>query len=124
MSINLFLRIYCGNMSLRSWSTSVSTVSGYVLDDRATEIRSPAASRDFSSNLCVQTVSGTHPDSWPKGMEVLSPGVKRGRGVMLTTNPDLLPRSWMSRSYIFSPPASQNVLRGCIFTLSFPDNYC
>jgi hypothetical protein len=35
---------------------------------------------------------------------VLSPGVKRGRGVMLTTHPQLVPRSRMSRSYTFSPP--------------------
>jgi len=35
---------------------------------------------------------------------VLSPGVKRGRGVMLTTHPYLVPRSWMSRSYTSSPP--------------------
>jgi hypothetical protein len=31
-------------------------------------------------------------------------GVKRGRGVMLTTHPHLVQRSWMSRSYGFSLP--------------------
>jgi hypothetical protein len=31
--------------------------------------------------------------------EVLSPGVKRGRGVTLTTHPHLVPRSRMSRNY-------------------------
>jgi hypothetical protein len=35
---------------------------------------------------------------------VLSPGVKRGRGVTLTTHPLLVPRSRMSRSYTSSPP--------------------
>jgi hypothetical protein len=35
---------------------------------------------------------------------VLSPGVKRGRGVMLTTHPHLVPRLSMSRSYTSSPP--------------------
>jgi hypothetical protein len=40
--------------------SSVSIVSGYVLDDRAIEVRSPAESRDFSSSLCVQTGSGAH----------------------------------------------------------------
>jgi hypothetical protein len=35
---------------------------------------------------------------------VLSPSVKRGRGVTLTTNPNLAPRSWMSRDYTSSPP--------------------
>jgi hypothetical protein len=31
--------------------SSVSIVSGYGLDDRAIEVRSPAEARDFSSNL-------------------------------------------------------------------------
>jgi hypothetical protein len=36
---------------------------------------------------------------------VLSPGLKRGRGVTLTTHPHLVvPRSWMSTSYTSSPP--------------------
>jgi len=38
------------------------------------------------------------------GTGVLSPGVKRGRGVTLTTHPHLVPRSGMSRSYTSSPP--------------------
>jgi hypothetical protein len=41
---------------------------------------------------------------WVPG--VLSPGVKRDRGVTLTTHPHLLPRSWMSWSYTFSPPCA------------------
>jgi hypothetical protein len=32
------------------------------------------------------------------------PGVKRGRGVMLTTHPNLVPRLRMSRNYTSSPP--------------------
>jgi hypothetical protein len=32
-------------------------------------------------------------------------GIKRGRGVTLTTHPHLIPKSWMSRSYTSSPPA-------------------
>jgi hypothetical protein len=35
---------------------------------------------------------------------VLSQGVKRGRGVTLTTHPHLVPRLRMSRSYTSSPP--------------------
>jgi hypothetical protein len=42
------------------------------------------------------------PVQWVLG--VLSPGVKRSRGVMLTTHLHLMPRSWMSRSYTSSPP--------------------
>jgi hypothetical protein len=45
--------------------SSVSTVSGYGLDDRAVGVRSPAEAKDFSSNLCVQTGSGAHPASSP-----------------------------------------------------------
>jgi hypothetical protein len=87
----------------RSRVSSVSIVSGYGLDDRATEVRSPAGAKDFSYNVCVQTGSGAHPASCTMGTGVLSPGVKRGRGVTLITHPHLVPRSWMSRSYISSP---------------------
>jgi hypothetical protein len=60
----------------RSRVSSGSTVSDYGLDDRAIGVRSPAGAKDFSSILCVQTGSGTHPASckWVPG--VLSPGVK------------------------------------------------
>jgi hypothetical protein len=86
--------------------SSGSIVSDYELDDRAIGVRSPAEVKDFSSNLCVQTGSGAHPASCTMGTGggVLSPGVKRGRGVMLTTHPHLVPRSWMSRNYTSSPP--------------------
>jgi len=40
------------------------------------------------------------------GTGVLSPGLKRGRGVTLITHPHLVPRSKMNRSYIFSPPSA------------------
>jgi hypothetical protein len=57
-------------------------VSGYGLDDRAIEVRSPAGAKDFSSSLCVQTGSGAHPASvqWVPGGGVLSPGVKSRPG--------------------------------------------
>jgi hypothetical protein len=77
----------------RSRVSSGSIVSDYGLDDRAIGVRSPAGAEDFSSNLCVQTGSGAHPASCTMGTGVLSPGVKRGRGVMLTTHPHLVPRS-------------------------------
>jgi hypothetical protein len=45
-----------------------------------------AGAKNFSCNLCVQTGSGAQPPvQWVPG--VLSPGVNRGRGVMLTTHP-------------------------------------
>jgi hypothetical protein len=83
----------------RNRGSSVSIVSDYGLDDRAIGVRSPAGVKDFSSNLCVQTGSEAHPASG-----VLSPGLKRGRGVTLTTPPHLVPRSRMSRSYTSTPP--------------------
>jgi hypothetical protein len=74
--------------------SSVSIVSGYGLDNRTIEVRFPAEARDFSSNLCVQTCSEAHPASCTMGTGgVLSPGLKRGRGMTLTTHPHLVPRS-------------------------------
>jgi hypothetical protein len=85
-----FLSAYLHKAELGS---SVSTVSGYGLNDRAIGIRSPAGTKDFSSTLVSRpALSPTQPPvQWVKG--VLSPGVKRGRGVMLTTHPHLVPRS-------------------------------
>jgi hypothetical protein len=47
--------------------SSVSIVSGYGLDDRAIEVRSPTGAKNFSCSLCVQTGSGAHPASYPMG---------------------------------------------------------
>jgi hypothetical protein len=46
---------------------SVSIASGYGLDDRVIEVRSPAEAKDVSCSLCVQTGSAAHPDSCPVG---------------------------------------------------------
>jgi hypothetical protein len=62
-------------------------------------VRSPTGSEDFSSNLCVQT--RPHIQWIP---EAFAPGVKRGRGVMLTAHLLLLPRLRKSRSYTSSHP--------------------
>jgi hypothetical protein len=63
-------------------------VSDYGLDNRAIGVRSLAGAKYFSSILCYQTQP---PFQWVPG--VISPGVKRGRGVMLTTHTHLVPRS-------------------------------
>jgi hypothetical protein len=68
--------------------SSVSIVSGYGLDDREIEFRSPAEAKDFSSNLCVQTGSGAHPASCTMGTGFLSPGdrvsiLRRDKGFFL-----------------------------------------
>jgi hypothetical protein len=53
-----------------------------IFENRASVVRFEALTADFSYSLCVQTGSGAHPApvQW-------LPGVKRGRGVMLTTHP-------------------------------------
>jgi len=50
--------------------------------------------RDFPP---VQTGPGAHPASCKMGTGSF-PGVNCGRGVLLTTNPILVPRSWKSRA--------------------------
>jgi hypothetical protein len=67
-------------------------------------VRSPKEAEDFSSNLCVQTCSGAHPASCTMGTGGSFPGVKRGRGVMLSTHPLLVPRLRKSRSYTSCHP--------------------
>jgi hypothetical protein len=54
--------------------SSGSIVSDDGLDDRATEVRSPAEAKDFSSILCVQTGSGAHPASCTMGTGGPFPG--------------------------------------------------
>jgi hypothetical protein len=55
-------------------------VSDYGLDDRAIGVRSPAGAEDFSSSLCVQTVSGAHPASCIMGTGGPFPGGKARPG--------------------------------------------
>jgi hypothetical protein len=55
-------------------------VSGYELDDRAIEVRSPAEAGDFSSNLFVQTGFGADPASCPVGTRGPFPGGKARPG--------------------------------------------
>jgi hypothetical protein len=82
---------------------SVSIVSGYRLDDLAIEVRSLEGAKYFSSSLCVQTASETHPASCKMSAGDPFPGLKLGGGVTLTTHPHLVPRSRMSRSCTSSP---------------------
>jgi hypothetical protein len=60
--------------------SSVSTVSGYRLDDRAIEVRSSAEAKDISSILCVQTGSEAHPASCTMGTGGPFPGAKARPG--------------------------------------------
>jgi hypothetical protein len=97
----VYFKLHMNTIKERSRGRSVSIVSDYGLDDRGSI---PDRGRGFSSSFCVQTGSGAHqpPVQWVPG--VISPGAKRGRGVMLTTHPHLVPRLRMSRSYTSSHP--------------------
>jgi hypothetical protein len=70
----------------RSRGSSGSIVPDYGLDDRSIGVRSPAGAKDFSSILCVQTGSGTHPVSCTIGTGGPFPGGKARPG----SNADLL----------------------------------
>jgi hypothetical protein len=83
---------------------SGSIVSDYGLNDRAIGVRSPAGAEDFSSSLCVQIGSGAHPASCTMGTGGPFPRGKARPGRDADHSPHLVPRSWMSRSYISSPP--------------------
>jgi hypothetical protein len=73
--------------------SSGSIVSDYGLDDRAIGVRSPTGAKDFFLYPVSRPALGPTqpPVQWVPG--VLSPGVKRGQGVILTTHPHLVPRS-------------------------------
>jgi hypothetical protein len=73
--------------------SSVSIVSYYRLDDRGSI--SGRGKLFFLYPLCPDRLWGP-PIQWTLG-------VKRGRGVTLTTHPHLVPRSRISRSCISSP---------------------
>jgi hypothetical protein len=77
-----------------SQGSSVSIVSGYGLDDGAIEVRSQAEAKDFSSSLCVQTVSGAQPASCTMGTGGPFPGGKARPG----------------RDADYSPPSSTEVV--------------
>jgi hypothetical protein len=72
---------------------------------RGTLKKSAAAHRlGIPAVATVQTSSEVHPaSSYTMGTGGPFPGVKRGRGVTLTTFPNLVPKSRMSGSYISTP---------------------
>ena len=80
--------------------SSVGIAIDYGLDGLGIESR---WGRDFPS---VQTGPGAHPASCTMGTESF-PGIKCGRGVLLTTYPLLAPRSWKSRAIPLPPSGPQ-----------------
>jgi hypothetical protein len=97
-------RIYNDILMSGNVSRYLSQVSGYGLDDRPIEVRSPEEAKLFFLWPVFRPALGpTQPTiQWVSG--VLSLGLKRGRGVTLTTHPHLVPRSRINRSYKSSPP--------------------
>jgi hypothetical protein len=87
----------------RSWGNAVAVV---LTTDWTTGVRSLAETKDFSSS------SETHLTSYPMGR---FPGVKRGPGLTLTTDPYLLPRSRMSRRYTSSTPYRLHGVAGQLY---------
>jgi hypothetical protein len=62
--------------------------------------------KDFFSSHFIQTSSGAQPATCTMGTGVLSPGLERSWGAMLTTHPHLVLRSRMSRSYTSCPSST------------------
>jgi hypothetical protein len=83
----IFSLLIDGKLPQGEPGNSVSIVSDYGLDDREIEVLSPTEAKDFSSILCVQTGSGAHPASYTMGTGGPFRGLKRCRGVTLTTHP-------------------------------------
>ena len=69
----------------------------------------------------VQTGPGAHPASCTMGTGSF-PGVKCGRGVLLTTHPLLVPRSWKSRAIplptLWATPGRNGITLTLPFTIS------
>jgi len=70
--------------------------------------------RDFPP---VQIGPGAHPASCKMGTGSF-PGVKCGRGVLLTTHPLLVPRSW--KLYLYSPSGPHRACNGITLPLPWP----
>jgi hypothetical protein len=73
-------------------------MSGYGLDDRANELRSPAEARVFFIYLCVHTGPEVHPASCKMGTEGPLPGDKARPGRDADHSPHLV--WWDSFSFV------------------------
>jgi hypothetical protein len=82
--------------------SSLSMVCDYRLDDRGSI--SGRGKWFFFSSICVQTSSEAHPAYYPMCTAGPFPGGKHGRGVTLSTQPHLMPRSRMNKNNTTSYP--------------------
>jgi hypothetical protein len=73
-----------------SRGSSGSIVSDYGLDDRVIEVRFPTGAEDFFLAPASRTALRPTKPPIQSVPGVLSPGVKRGRDVTLTTHPHLV----------------------------------
>jgi hypothetical protein len=73
------ISILIRSANTKTW-VAQSVVSGYGLDDRAIEVRSPTGAEDSSYSLFVQTGSGAHPASCTMGTGGPFPGAKSRPG--------------------------------------------
>jgi hypothetical protein len=83
---------YVGPLSSRSRDSVADIATGYGLDDRETGVRVPVGSRIFSSPRRPDRLWGT-PNLLSNGYRGLFPQGYSVRGVKLTTNLQLVPRS-------------------------------
>jgi hypothetical protein len=93
-----FQNVRVGNVrvpirTLREPGSSVSIVSDCRLDEKATEVRSPAETKNFHPSLCAHITPEVHPSSCPMGTGSPFPG----RDANHSTH--LVPTSRISRSY-------------------------
>jgi hypothetical protein len=118
IKFNYFSDNNVSSTALGEPGSSVSIVFGYGLGDRGSI--PGRGERIFPlTSVSIPALGPTQPPvQWVPG--VLSPGVKRGRGVTLTTHPHLVPRSRISRNYTASPPKR---LHG-VWCDSFSFYYC
>jgi len=88
---NTILWILLGTLNICGPVSSVGITTDYVLDGPGSN---PGLDEIFRQSR--PALEPTQPPvKWVPG---LSPGVKCGRGVLLTTHPLLVPRSWKSRA--------------------------
>ena len=95
------------------WGSSVGIVTELRAERSGLESR---WGRDFPP---VQTGPGAHSASCKMGTESF-PGVKCGRGVLLTTHPLLVPRSWKTQLYLYPPSGPHQACNGITLPLPLP----